>query len=263
MTAVGFSQSAPSRGHRGGVITMHRALTHFRLGPMTLMTATSLCVALSAVWILLLSRLCSLWTRIFVIALRLLPLHADLAVSQHRVFSFLRLEIPYFRMEPILPSLQIWSLSCLATLAFIGVTFLLPKRLTPVIYLLRGVCLVQATALVYFAVMPARFPHTPDSYIQGLVTSGLALISTVPLLFGLTYYIFDFGLLRKALLTTLTMTHLALFLPFQILLQALVLQKTVLFMPLMYIIFGMPVDVLLIIAFYSWGMTWSFRTTRG
>jgi len=38
-----------------------------------------------------------------------------------------------------------------------------------------------------------------------------------------------------------------------------VLQKTVLFMPVLYIVFGMPVEVLLIIAFYSWGMTWSFR----
>ena len=50
-----------------------------------------------------------------------------------------------------------------------------------------------------------------------------------------------------------------LFLPFQVLLQALVLQKTVLFMPLLYIVFGMPLDVMLIIAVYSWGMTWSFR----
>jgi hypothetical protein len=30
-------------------------------------------------------------------------------------------------------------------------------------------------------------------------------------------------------------------------------------MPVLYIVFGMPLDVLLIIAFYSWGMTWSFR----
>jgi len=33
-------------------------------------------------------------------------------------------------------------------------------------------------------------------------------------------------------------------------------------MPVLYIIFGMPLDVLLIIAFYSWGMTWSFWNTR-
>jgi hypothetical protein len=69
-------------------------------------------------------------------------------------------------------------------------------------------------------------------------------------------------LLKKALLTTVAMTHLALFLPLQILLQGLFLQKTVLFMPVLYIIFGMPVNILIIVAFYSWGMTWSFRTGR-
>jgi len=131
--------------------------------------------------------------------------------------------------------------------------------LIPVMYLLRGILVVPGTALVYFALLPARFPHTPDSYMEGLVTAGIALISTVPLLFGLTYYIFDFGLLKKAFLTAITMTHLALFLPLQILLQALFLQKTILFMPVLYIVFGMPVNILIIIAFYSWGMTWFFR----
>jgi hypothetical protein len=95
--------------------------------------------------------------------------------------------------------------------------------------------------------------------LTGFVTSGIGLISLVPFIFGLTYYIFDFGLLRKALLTSTTMAYLALFLPFQCLLQALVLQRTVLFMPVLYIVFGMPVDIMLVIGFYSWGMTWSFR----
>jgi hypothetical protein len=134
--------------------------------------------------------------------------------------------------------------------------------LIPIIYLLRGILLVPATALLYFDLLPARFPHTPDSYMPGLVTAGIALISTVPLLFGLTYYIFDFGLWKKALLTGLTMAHLALFLPLQVLLQALFLQKAVLFMPVLYIIFGMPVNILIIIALYSWGMTWFFRSAQ-
>ena len=121
---------------------------------------------------------------------------------------------------------------------------------------------VPATALAYFAILPARFPHTPDSYMQGLVTAGIALISSVPLLFGLTFYIFDFGLLKKAFLTAITMTHLALFLPLQVLLQALFLQNTVLFMPVLYIIFGMPINILIIIAFYSWGMSWFFRSVQ-
>jgi hypothetical protein len=163
----------------------------------------------------------------------------------------------------VLPSAEIWWLTCAATLALFAATFVvLPSRLIPIIYLLRGILLVPATALLYFALLPARFPHTPDSYMQGLVTAGIALISIVPLLFGLTYYIFDFGLLKKAFLTAVTMVHLALFLPLQVLLQALFLQKTVLFMPVLYIIFGMPVNILIIIAFYSWGMTWFFRSAQ-
>jgi hypothetical protein len=252
-----------ARGHRGGVIPMHRALAHFRLGTMNLITASCLFVFFSSAWLVLLPQVCGLWTRIFRFGIRFLPLSAEVGMSEHRWTSFLSLDIPYLRMEPVLPSAQVWWLSCAATALIFVATFFISKKLIPVIYLLRGVLLVQVIALLYFALIPASFPHTPDSYLAGFVTSGIGLISLVPLIFGLTYYIFDFGLPRKALLTSITMAHLALFLPFQCLLQALVLQKTVLFMPVLYIVFGMPVDVMLMIGFYSWGMTWSFRSEGG
>ena len=249
-----------ARGHRGGVIPMHRAMAHFRLGTMNLITASCLSVLLSFAWLVLLPQVCRLWTRIFTFGIRSLPLRAELGLAEHHWTPFLSFGIPYLRMEPVLPSAQVWWLSCAVTSLIFVATYFISKRLIPVIYLLRAVLLVQAIALLYFAFIPARFPHTPDSYLAGFVTSGIGLISLVPLLFGLTYYIFDFGLVRKALLTSITMAHLALFLPFQVLLQALVLQKTVLFMPVLYIIFGMPVDVVLVIGFYSWGMSWPFRS---
>jgi len=241
---------------------MHRALAHFRLGPMNLIIAIALFLFFSSVWLVLLPRICNLWSWILASGIRNLPLHAELVLTRLHPGPGLWIQIPRLRMEPVLPTLQTWSLNCLATLLLFAVTFALSDGWIPLIYLLRGMLLVEASALIYFAVLPARFPHTPDSYLAGLITSGMALISTVPLLFGLIYYIFDFGLLRKAALTALTMAHLTLFLPFQVLLQALILQKTVLYMPVLYIIFGMPLDVLLIIAFYSWGMTWSFRPIR-
>lgn len=250
------------RGYRGGVIPMHRALTHFRLGPMNLLAAISLFVFFSSVWLFFLDGLCRFWKQVLAAGIRLLPLQAELGLSPHRLTPLIRFEIPYLRMEPVQPSPQTWGVACAATLLLFAATFFLSKKWIPVVYLLRGVLLIQASALLYFALLPARFPHTPDSYLEGLITSATALISGVPLLFGLVYYIFDFGLLRKALLTSITMAYLALFLPFQILLQALVLQKTVLFMPLLYIVFGMPLDILLIIAFYSWGMTWEFRSAK-
>jgi hypothetical protein len=249
-----------TRGHRGGVIAMHRALAHFRLGPMNLVIAVFLFVFFTSIWLMFLPAVCRFWNRVLALGIRVLPLHAELALAEHQLTPLMRFDIPYLRMEPVLPSSQAWWLTCAATLALLIATFFLPSKLIPVRYLLRGILLVPATALLYFALLPARFPHTPASYMEGLVTAGIALISTVPLLFGLTYYIFDFGLLKKALLTAIAMTHLALFLPLQVLLQALLLQKTVLFMPVLYIIFGMPINILILIAFYSWGMTWRFRS---
>ena len=246
-----------ARGHRGGMIPMHRALAHFRLGPMNLVTAISLFLLFSCLWFACLPRVCQFWSRIFTIGIQLLPMRAELGL--HRVTPSVHLDIPFLRLDSQLPTPHIWWLTCATTILLFIATYFLAQRWTPVVYLLRGILFVQATALVYFALRSAHFPHTSDSYMQGLVTSAIGLISAVPALYGLIYYIFDFGLLRKALLTTLTMVHLTLFLPFQVLLQALVLQKTVLFMPLLYIVFGLPVDILLIIAFYSWGMTWPFR----
>jgi len=250
------------RGHRGGVILMHRALAHFRLGPMNLVTAIFLFVFFLLVWLLFLPEVCHFWKCVLVVGIRILPLHAELGVAQHHLTHFISFDIPYLRMEPVLPSALAWWLTCAVTSLLFAASFLLSGNLIPVVYLLRGMLLVPITALLYFVFLPARFPHTPDSYMEGLVTAGIGLISTVPLLFGLTYYIFDFGLLKKAFLTAITMTHLILLLPLQVLLQALFLQKTVLFMPVLYIIFGMPVNILLIIGFYSWGMTWSFRSAK-
>jgi hypothetical protein len=264
-SVTGLDVSKPAdpvrtRGHRGGVIPMHRALAHFRLGPMNLVIAVFLFVFFTSIWLVFLPAVCRFWNRVLALGIRVLPLRAELALAEHHLTPLMRFDIPYLRMEPVLPSSQAWWLTCAATLALLVATFFLPSKLIPVMYLLRGILLVPATALLYFALLPARFPHTPASYMEGLVTAGIALISTVPLLFGLTYYIFDFGLLKKALLTAIAMTHLALFLPLQVLLQALLLQKTVLFMPVLYIIFGMPINILILIAFYSWGMTWRFRS---
>jgi len=247
------------RGHRGGVIAMHRALHHFRLGPRNVVTSISLFLSFSYIWVLLLPQLCHFWTAFLALSLRFLPLRATLEIAAHRFSAAYCLEIPYLRIYSVLPSLRTWSLTCAITLLLFAATYLLPKPLAPILYLSRGILLVQATALFYFALWPLHFPHAPDSYMEALISSGIGLISVVPLLFALTYYIFDFGLWKKASLTALTIAHLTLFLPFQVVLQALILQTTILFMPVLYIIFGMPVDVLLIIAWYSWGMTWSFR----
>jgi hypothetical protein len=251
-----FADRGRFRGHRGGVITMHRALARFVLAPLDLITSSLLVLLLSFAWIVSLPRLCRMWAYALKKGMKLLALHTELGLTEHHITPYIRFAIPFPKMEGIAPDAWTWWSTAAAVCLLYAASYLFPKKLTPVTYLLRAVLLIQVTALLYFLFMAARFPHTPDSYMEGLVSYGIALISSIPALFGLTYYIFKFGLLKKIALTTLTMSYLSLFLPVQILLQAMVLKKSVLFMPILYIVFGLPVDILIILAFYSWGMSW-------
>jgi hypothetical protein len=254
-----FTEPSRFRGHRGGVISMHRALTRFVLGPFDLITSALLVLLISFVWVVSLPQLCRFWQHVLAVGLRTLALRADLGLSEHHVTSAIRFAVPYPRMLSVPPDPPTWWFTTGVVIVLLTASFFFPTRLTPVKYLVRAVLFIQATGLAYFMWAPARFPHTPDSYMEGLTSYAIALISFVPILFGLTYYIFDFGLIKKALLTAMTMTHLALFLPLQILLHAIFVEKSVLFMPVLYIVFGLPVDVLIILAFYSWGMSWSLK----
>ena len=239
---------------------MHRALTRFVLEPSDLITAALLVLLFTFVWIVALPWICRMWQFMFSEGIRRMSLRCEVGLREHFVTPYIRFLVPYPRMEGVSPDAQTWWTSAAVVAALFGATFLLPKKFTPVTYLARAVIFIQVTALAYFLWMPARFPHTPDSYMEGMVTYGIALIAIVPILFGLTYYIFRFRLIRKAALTAMTMAHLAAFFPLQMLAQAVLLEKSVLFMPALYIVFGLPVDVMIILAFYSWGMSWPSET---
>ena len=225
---------------------------------MNLLVAIALFISFSALWLLALPYACILWRLLLAAGLKAIHLdaHLDLIAWQR---GFIQLAIPCLRVTPLLPDPQTWIWNCVITAAAFVSTYFWPKHLVPLIYLSRGILLIHASACTYFAIWPAQFPHTPNGYLEGLTFSSIAIITVVPLLFSLTYYIFNFGLWRKAFLTALTMTYLVFFVPFQLLFQAVFVQKTVLYMPVLYIVFAMPADVLIIVAFYAWGMTWKFR----
>ena len=254
-----------NQGRFGGQIaplpSIHRALGHFHLSLTNLIVAIALSLSLSVFWLAILPYVCNFWRWMLAIGLHFVNIDARIELVPWRRGSVM-LSIPCLRVTPLIPGFQAWLWNCLITAGLFAATFILRKQLVPIAYLSRGILLVHASACVYFAVLPLQFPHTPDSYLQGLMVSSIALITVVPFLYGLIYYIFDFGAWRKALLTALTMTYLVIFLPFQVLFQALLLQKTILYMPFLYMILSMPADGLIIVAFYSWGMTWKFRESR-
>jgi hypothetical protein len=257
-----FADRSRFRGYRGGVIAMHRALARFVLEPLDLVTAALLVLVLTFAWIVALPWLCRFWQTVIETGMRMLAIDSGLGLTEHQITPYIRFAIPYPRMLGILPDARTWWSATAVVIVVFAASFFFPKKLMPVMYLLRGVLFIQVTAQLFFLFLPARFSHSPDSYMEGLTGYAIGIISFVPVLFGLTYYIFDFGIVRKAFLTILTMSHLSLFLPVQMLLQAIVLQKSVLFMPILYIVFGLQLEILIILSFYSWGMSWSFKSER-
>jgi len=257
-----FADRSRFRGYRGGVIAMHRALARFVLEPLDLVTAALLVLVLTFGWIAALPWVCRFWQSALEIGMRLLAIDSGLGLTEHQITPYFRFAIPYPRLLGILPDARTWWSATAVVIVVFAASFFFPKKLMPVMYLLRGVLFIQVTAQLFFLFLPARFSHSPDSYMEGLTGYAIGIISFVPILFGLTYYIFDFGIVRKAFLTIITMGHLSLFLPVQVLLQAIVLQKSVLFMPILYIVFGLQLEILIILSFYSWGMSWSFKSER-
>ncbi|HKW16408.1 MAG TPA: hypothetical protein VJO35_02750 [Terriglobales bacterium] len=260
--ATNHSDGGRFRGNRGGIIPMHRALARLNFGPVEMLVSVTTAVGAIVGWVLSLPSICEFWKLLFTLGLRFLPLQGALKTSLTR-FSFgLTMSLPYFEFDPQMPTPHLWAATCLVVLAMFGVTFLLPPKLLPIVYLLRCVLFVQGSALVYFALFPAQFSYAPSDYLKGFLLSGAGLIGIVPVLFLLTYYIFPFSLVQKTFLTLSTMAYLTVFLPFQLLLHALLLGKSILFMPTLYLVAGMPLDVLIIVALYAWGMTWEFNDSR-
>jgi hypothetical protein len=83
------------------------------------------------------------------------------------------------------------------------------------------------------------------------------IVPLTPIVLGFTYYLFDFSLGRKIGLTAMLMIHLIVLIPMQYVLHAWVMyHASLLFLPLLFFVAGIPLNVLVFIAFYSWGFSW-------
>jgi hypothetical protein len=206
-------------------------------------------------WLLLLPSVCRVWRYMFEFGVKQLQLNATVVLRPYVAGSF-RVELPSIEMTSFPPDMTTWCATAIICALLLALSFGLPSRYTPLVYLLRFALAIQVSALTYFAVIPARYPHGATDFITSTMTSGSVLILLVPAIFNLIYYVFDFGTARKATLTVLTMLHLSVLIPLQGLVHAYILYRSVLYMPVLFLLFGMPVEILVIVSFYSWGMSW-------
>lgn len=244
------------RGWRGGVITPHRAFVRLRLTPRRVVESATIALLGTVSWIALLPTVGRFWGHILAFWGARLELKSEVILVPQGWGSHIHFALPCFGLAAGPPSGTAWWITTGVTvLAFIA-SFLLAEEALPWAYLIRAFCLLQATALVYFAVASARFPHDLPGYTVSMLVFSCILIGLVPVLYAFTFYLLNFSLVQKLLLTLATVAHLVLFVPQQYMLHIYLVHASVLFMPVLYFVFGPFLDILAFVGFYSWGMSW-------
>lgn len=216
--------------------------------------------ALTVLWIEGLPHITTFWFYVFNYWTRSLGMEATIAMVPQHWSKVVEFSLPFVSAQAgtITPSL--WLTASILTIAVFAATFWFPEDQAPWSYLLRALVLIQTSALIYFAVASARFPHDIPTYIMSMLSFGVILIGMIPIVLAFTYYIFDFSFWKKLAITALIMAHLTLFFPLQFVLQAYILHFSILFMPLLYFAFGPFLDVLIFVCLYSWAMSWKSRS---
>jgi hypothetical protein len=217
--------------------------------------------ALSFACLLAVPQICAAWTDLFRAWHAALGLPGGVEVVERGWPRYLTFQVPYLALPGHLPGPAEWWGGAAGALLLVLVSLPLARRSLPLAYFLRVMAGIQATAQAFFAVAPERFPYDLPSYTAGMLVAGLSILVLSPLLLGATYNIFNLGVRRKLLLALVTVLHLGLFVPHQFLLHAyLVHHGSYLFLPLLYFLFGLLLDVMAFIAWYAWGMSWPERT---
>jgi len=251
------------RGFGGTAIQMHRAIYQIKLSRTNLIGSLALPLVFTIVLLCLLSPIIHLWHWLFAFWIERIAPGGMVAMQQVDLGRYL-LHLPYPLLSAGEPGNQLWWFTLGGSaLAYLATYLIPPARFLPLTFILRACLLVQGTALAYFHFFPGEFAFDSANYLGNALTMALFFLFMVPWGLGLTYYVFAFSLWRKMALTVCVLAYFVLAFPMQYLLHAYVLHHmSLLFLPLLYLVFGIFLDVMMFVALYSWGMSWARDDAR-
>ncbi len=117
----------------------------------------------------------------------------------------------------------------------------------------RAMCLVQGSACLFFALVPARFPYAVHQHLASLLQMGANFLLMVPLMLAAGWGLLNLPWHLKLLGPVAVVGYFMLWLPHQVLLHAWVLgHGTVLFMPLLLLCLGPLLNGWIFVALYAW-----------
>ena len=248
------------RSYVGTSIKPHRAIYHVQMHKGNFFFALLLPLVFNLTLAVFLDQIVAWWHAVFEFWLQRLDPGSE--VSSHPIdLGNYILSLPYPNLSSASPDSELWWITLLCCLVIFIATFFIPRQhFLPLTYFVRACLLIQATALAYFAIVPAEFPYDLPSYIANSLFMAMIFLYLIPWVLGFTYYVFNFPLIQKIVLTAVTLIYFMVVIPMQYLFHAYILHHfSLLFLPLLYLVFGVFIDIMMFVAFYSWGMSWDWR----
>ena len=192
------------------------------------------------------------WEAVFTFGRSKLVAGATVAHTQVGIIGQ-SVNMPYPDLSATLPVISHCWFNLVVCALLLILSLFMPARLMPVTYLSRAALMIQASSSVYFLLSPKLFIYTLPLY---LMTLGMYMLFLVPIVLSLVFYIFDFPIWWKLMVTIAAIAFFILAIPMQYMLHAYIIHATsYLFLPILYFLFGMLLDVLMFINFYAIGMS--------
>ncbi|WP_199101673.1 hypothetical protein [Aquitalea sp. ASV11] len=249
-----------STGYAGGVIQSHRAMRTERFTRVRWVEIIGLPLLFDLILLAFLPQVMQFWQMLTAWAVAFTGVPADLSSQAidgwplHPMVS-----LPWLELSASVPSYWQWWLNCVACVVLLVLSFLINKENTPMRYVLRLIVIVHGSACLFFALYPAGFTHSLPEYHHTCLETVLILTFLVPWIHSITFNILNKSIVEKILLTAISMAYLLVAAPLHYFLAAIIMHYgSLMFMPMLFILFSLMLNVMMLIAFYAWAMSWEF-----
>lgn len=251
------------RGSKGGYIVKHRAMLTSRWNWRKGLAGVTTSLALFLGWLYALRWIAVFWAKVLAFWTDAMGMGGYATLIHYQLGNVYSFQAPYLAMASAAPDwLMLVGGWVVSVVLYVG-TYFLPHRYLPLVYIARLILIFHLIAQLFFTFVPLSFPYSAAGYIHGLLIAGMALIALVPVMLGFTYSIFDYSWWRKVGLALLIMAHLTILIPVQFAAHAFILHHmSLLFLPVLFFAFGLPIDIMVFIGLYSWGASWKHNLHR-
>lgn len=156
------------------------------------------------------------------------------------------------------PNKTLLLVTAITCVSAICASFVRKERWLPVAYLVRALAAVQLAICAYFFKVSDGFPYSAQAHMREILAIQMIGIKGIPILMLFAYYPLDFRLLQKAFATFLMLFYFAAIVPFFLTFHAcIIFYGSLLFTPIAFFVMGAPLLFVLLLALYSYCVSWS------